>query len=58
MMEIYLGVGYLKVPKNMTENKLLKNKKDKTNGTIDFYKRTKGFFKQKYFLILCLKKET
>ena len=30
------GVGYLKVPKGMTKNKFLKNKKDATNGTIDF----------------------
>ena len=30
------GVGYLKIPKNMNQNKLVKNKKIKTNGTIDF----------------------
>ena len=30
------GVGYLKLPKNMTNNKMVKNKKIKTNGTIDF----------------------
>tara|TARA_B100000787_G_scaffold166512_1_gene151856 strand:+ start:771 stop:1361 length:591 start_codon:yes stop_codon:yes gene_type:complete len=30
------GVGYLKIPKNMTLNKMIKNKKIKTNGTIDF----------------------
>ncbi len=36
------GVGYLKVPKNMTENKLIKNKKNKTNGTIDFINGQKG----------------
>ena len=30
------GVGYLKVPKNMNVNKVVKNKKIKTNGTIDF----------------------
>ena len=30
------GVGYLKIPKNMNQNKLVKNKKFKTNGTIDF----------------------
>ncbi len=36
------GVGYLKVPKDMTKNKFLK-KKDKTNGTIDFINGQKGF---------------
>ena len=30
------GVGYLKIPKDMNQNKLVKNKKFKTNGTIDF----------------------
>jgi uncharacterized protein (TIGR02466 family) len=30
------GVGYLRIPKNMNQNKLVKNKKFKTNGTIDF----------------------
>jgi len=30
------GVGYLKIPKNMNQNKMVKNKKIKTNGTIDF----------------------
>lgn len=30
------GVGYLKIPKNINQNKLVKNKKFKTNGTIDF----------------------
>ena len=30
------GVGYLQIPKNMSQNKLVKNKKFKTNGTIDF----------------------
>ena len=30
------GVGYLKIPKDMNQNKLVKNKKIKTNGTIDF----------------------
>ena len=37
------GVGYLKLPKGMTNNKLLKNKKLKTNGTIDFINGQKGF---------------
>ena len=30
------GVGYLMLPKYMTTNKRVKNKKLKTNGTIDF----------------------
>ena len=30
------GVGYLRIPKDMNQNKLVKNKKFKTNGTIDF----------------------
>ena len=30
------GVGYLKIPKDMNKNKLVKNKKFKTNGTVDF----------------------
>jgi uncharacterized protein (TIGR02466 family) len=30
------GVGYLKIPKNMNQNKMVNYKKFKTNGTIDF----------------------
>ena len=37
------GVGYLKLPKNMINNKMIKNKKLKTNGTIDFINGQKGF---------------
>jgi len=37
------GVGYLKLPKDMINNKLVKNKKIKTNGTIDFINGQKGF---------------
>jgi hypothetical protein len=37
------GVGYLKLPKGMTKNKMVKNKKLKTNGTIDFINGQKGF---------------
>ena len=37
------GVGYLKIPKNMNQNKMLKNKKIKTNGTIDFINGQKNF---------------
>ena len=37
------GVGYLKIPKNMNDNKMVKNKKIKTNGTIDFINGQKSF---------------
>ena len=45
------GVGYLKIPKDMTKNKLLKNKKDKTNGTIDFINGQRGFLSRSIFNI-------
>ena len=37
------GVGYLRVPKFMTRNKMVINKKIKTNGTIDFINGQKNF---------------
>ena len=37
------GVGYIKLPKNMTVNRFVKNKKIKTNGTIDFINGTKTY---------------
>jgi len=37
------GVGYLKLPRGMTNNKMFKNKKLQTNGTIDFINGQKGF---------------
>ena len=37
------GVGYVKLPKNMTINKKVKNKKLRTNGTIDFIHGQKNF---------------
>ena len=37
------GVGYLKIPKNMNQNKMVKNKKIMTNGTIDFINGQKNF---------------
>ena len=46
------GVGYLKIPKDMTKNKLLKNKKDKTNGTIDFINGQRGFLSTSIFNIV------
>ena len=51
------GVGYLKVPKNMTKNKLLKNKKDKTNGTIDFINGQRGFLSRSIFNIVPKERE-
>ena len=46
------GVGYLKVPKDMTKNKLLKNKKNNTNGTIDFINGQRGFLSRSIFNIV------
>ena len=46
------GVGYLKVPKGMTKNKFLKNKKDKTNGTIDFINGQRGFLSKSIYNIV------
>ena len=43
------GVGYLKLPKNMTKNKLVSNKKIKTNGTIDFINGQKGFLSKSIY---------
>ena len=37
------GVGYLKLQKGMINNKMVKNKKIKTNGKIDFINGQKGF---------------
>ena len=46
------GVGYLKLPKGMTNNKLVKNKKLKTNGTIDFINGQRGFLSKSIYNIL------
>ena len=46
------GVGYLKVPKDMTKNKFLKNKKNETNGTIDFINGQRGFLSKSIFNIV------
>ena len=43
------GVGYLKIPKNMNQNKLIKNKKIKTNGTIDFINGQKNFLSKSIY---------
>ena len=46
------GVGYLMLPKNMTNNKMVKNKKLKTNGTIDFINGQKGFLSKSIYNVL------
>ena len=43
------GVGYLKIPKNMNNNKMLRNKKIKTNGTIDFINGQRGFLSKSIY---------
>ena len=43
------GVGYLKIPKNMNQNKMIKNKKIKTNGTIDFINGQRSFLSQSIY---------
>ncbi len=46
------GVGYLKLPKGMTKNKMVKNKKLKTNGTIDFINGQKGFLSKSIYNVV------
>ena len=46
------GVGYLKIPKNMTLNKMVKNKKHKTNGTIDFINGQKAFLNKSIYNVI------
>jgi len=46
------GVGYLKLPKGMTINKMVKNKKLKTNGTIDFINGQKGFLSKSIYNVV------
>ena len=43
------GVGYLRIPKNMNQNKMLANKKIKTNGTIDFVNGQKNFLSKSIY---------
>ncbi|MDA9604165.1 2OG-Fe(II) oxygenase family protein [Candidatus Pelagibacter sp.] len=43
------GVGYLKIPKNMNQNKMVKNKKIKTNGTIDFINGQRNFLSKSIY---------
>tara|TARA_B100000900_G_scaffold224914_1_gene190899 strand:- start:209 stop:799 length:591 start_codon:yes stop_codon:yes gene_type:complete len=51
------GVGYLKIPKGMTNNKMVKNKKIKTNGTIDFINGQRGFLSNSIFNVIPKTKE-
>lgn len=46
------GVGYLKIPKNMTLNNMVKNKKHKTNGTIDFINGQKAFLNKSIYNVV------
>ena len=43
------GVGYLKIPKNMNQNKTIKNKKIRTNGTIDFINGQRSFLSKSIY---------
>ena len=45
-------MGYLTVPKDMTNNKMVKNKKIKTNGTIDFINGQKGFLSKSIYNVV------
>jgi len=51
------GVGYLKLPKGMTSNKMVKNKKVKTNGTIDFINGQRGFLSKSIYNVVPKKRE-
>jgi len=46
------GVGYLKIPKFMTKNKMIKIKKIKTNGTIDFINGQKNFLSKSIYNLI------
>tara|TARA_B110000967_G_scaffold170275_1_gene180164 strand:- start:304 stop:894 length:591 start_codon:yes stop_codon:yes gene_type:complete len=43
------GVGYLRIPKNMNQNRMVKNKTIKTNGTIDFINGQKNFLSKSIY---------
>ena len=43
------GVGYLKIPNNMNRNEMLKNKKFKINGTIDFINGQNNFLSKSIY---------
>ena len=46
------GVGYIKLPKGMTDNKMIKNKNIKTNGTIDFINGQKNFLSKSIYNVI------
>jgi|TARA_B110000444_G_scaffold123643_1_gene116226 uncharacterized protein (TIGR02466 family) len=46
------GVGYLRLPRDMIKNKMVKNKKIKTNGTIDFINGQKGFLSKSIYNVI------
>ena len=46
------GVGYLRLPKGMINNSLVKNKKLKTNGTIDFINGQRGFLSRSIYNVI------
>ena len=46
------GVGYLKLPKGMTDNKMVNNKKLKINGTIDFINGQRGFLSKSIYNVV------
>jgi len=46
------GVGYIKLPKNMTNNKMVENKKFKTNGTLDFINGQKNFLSKSIYNVV------
>ena len=46
------GVGYLKLPKNKINNKMVKNKKIKTNGTIDFINGQRNFLSKSIYNVV------
>ena len=46
------GVGYLKLPKGMTKNKMVKNKKLETNGTLDFINGQRGFLSKSIYNVV------
>ena len=43
------GVGYLRIPKNMNQNKMVANKKIKTNGTVDFINGQQNFLSKSIY---------
>ena len=46
------GVGYIKLPVDMTRNKLVKNKQIRTNGTIDFINGQKNFLSKSIYNVI------